>query len=81
MRVRVQDVYMDAGPAHLSVGDVVFVIHAFAITGHEMVDGEEVANGQMFTSASVGYPLSLLLEQLEEDKERKELLKVVNEPA
>jgi hypothetical protein len=78
MRVRVQDVYMDAGPAHLDVGDAVFVIHAFVIIGHEMVEGEEVAIGKMFTSASVGYPMSMLLGQLEDDEKKAEILEAVN---
>jgi len=80
MRVKVQDVYMDAGPAHLDVGDVIFLIHAFAVEGHEMVDGEEIALGKMFSTGTIGYPLSLLLHQLSEDDEKKqELLDIVNE--
>ncbi len=78
MRVRIQDTYVDAGPANLEVGDVVFIIHAFVITDHEMLGGEEVAVGELFTSASVGYPLSMILAQIEENTKRADLLEVVN---
>lgn len=79
MRVKVQDVLMDAGPGYLDIGDVVFVIHSFAVEGHETLDGEDIAIGKLFSQASVGYPLSLLLQQLAEDRKKQELLEIVNE--
>jgi len=77
MRVRIENTYVDAGPSYLNVGDIVFVVHSFAVVGHEMVNGEEAAVGKMFSSGSIGYPLSLLLEQMQHDAEEEEGMQLV----